>query len=65
MHVLNFTDLEASFVILYNGKISKNAPKHEIVDFEPFSIQLFFINFYKRPIDQCKQEEKKCTTKLW
>ena len=31
MNVKSFTDFEASFRILFNDKVSKNAPKHEIV----------------------------------
>ena len=31
MNVVGFTDFEASSVILFNDKVSKNAPKHEIV----------------------------------
>ena len=31
MNVQSFTDFEANFGILFNDKVSKNAPKHEIV----------------------------------
>ena len=31
MNVQSFTDFEASFRISFNDKVSKDAPKHEIV----------------------------------
>ena len=30
-NMLSFIDFEASFVMSFNNKVSKNAPKHEIV----------------------------------
>ena len=50
--MLTFIDFEASFVMLFNDKVSKNSPKkgNRLIDFEPFSIQLLFVNLFKRPI---------------
>ena len=31
MIIASYTDFEARFKILFNYKVSKNAPKHEIV----------------------------------
>ena len=51
MNVVGFTDFEASFVILSNDKASKNTPiGNRLKDFEPFSIQLLFVNFFKSPL---------------
>ena len=51
--MLSFIDFEASFVILFNDKVSKNAPKHEkegLINLKLFSNQLFFANFFQCPI---------------
>ena len=49
--VVSFINFEASFVTLFRVKVIKKAPNHKILtDFEPFPIQLFFVNLFHRPI---------------
>ena len=47
MNLISFTDFETTFVISFRYKVSKNAPKswNNMIDFEPFSIQLFVISW--------------------
>ena len=60
MNVASITDFQAISVTLFKGKVRKITKKH-LIDFGPTSIQLLFVNFFKRPVEFIISSEEKLT----